>query len=69
MAPAGTSPDIVDKIAAEMRRAVVDRSFVERLDSYGADPLGNTPQQFAAMIRSDLAMWAGEVKALGLSHN
>jgi tripartite-type tricarboxylate transporter receptor subunit TctC len=67
MAPAATPPEIVDKIAAEIWRAVKDPKFIARLDDYGADPLGDTPAQFAAMIASDITMWSDAVKSVGLA--
>ncbi len=58
MAPAGTPKPIIEKIAAEMARATKDANFVGRLASLGADPLGNSPQEFAALIAADLKTWA-----------
>jgi len=66
MAPAGTSRDIVDKIAAEIGRAVKDRPFAARLEQYGADPLGNTPAEFSAMVAADTVLWADTIQSLGL---
>ena len=66
MAPAGTPRDIVDKIAAEIGRAVKDRQFAARLEQYGADPLGNTPEEFTAMVAADTVLWADTVQSLGL---
>ncbi|HEY3148658.1 MAG TPA: tripartite tricarboxylate transporter substrate-binding protein [Dongiaceae bacterium] len=66
MAPTGTPKDIIDKIAAEIGRAVKDPQFVARLDQYGADPLGNTPAEFSAMLAADAALWAGTIQSLGL---
>jgi tripartite-type tricarboxylate transporter receptor subunit TctC len=66
VAPAATPKEIVDKIAAEIARAVKDPQFVARLDQYGADPLGNTPEEFGAMIAAETALWADTVKSLGL---
>jgi tripartite-type tricarboxylate transporter receptor subunit TctC len=66
MAPAGTPHDIVDKIAAEVGRAVKDPQFAARLDQYGADPLGNTPAEFSAMVAADTALWADTIQSLGL---
>jgi tripartite-type tricarboxylate transporter receptor subunit TctC len=66
MAPAATPKEIVDKIAAEIARAVKDPQFVARLNQYGADPLGNTPEEFSAMIAAETALWADTVKSLGL---
>jgi tripartite-type tricarboxylate transporter receptor subunit TctC len=66
MAPAGTPKPIVDQVAGEIARAVKDPKFVERLGSFGADPLGNSPAEFAAMIAADLALWADAVRLAGL---
>jgi tripartite-type tricarboxylate transporter receptor subunit TctC len=66
MAPAGTPKEIVDKIAAEVARAVKDPQFVARLEQMGADPLGNSPEEFRTMIATDTALWADTVHSLGL---
>jgi len=66
MAPAGTPRDIVDKIAAEIGRAVKDRQLAARLEQYGADPLGNTPAEFSAMVAADTVLWADTIQSLGL---
>jgi tripartite-type tricarboxylate transporter receptor subunit TctC len=66
MAPAGTPKEIIAKMAAEIGRAVKDPAFVARLDQMGADPLGNTPEEFSAMIATETALWADTVKSLGL---
>jgi tripartite-type tricarboxylate transporter receptor subunit TctC len=66
LAPAGTPKDIVNKIASEMVRASKDRQFVARLEQYGADPLINTPEEFAALIAADLATWSDVIKSTGL---
>jgi tripartite-type tricarboxylate transporter receptor subunit TctC len=66
MAPAGTPRDIVNKVAGEMGRAAKDPQFVARLEQYGADPLSNTPEEFAALIAADLAVWSDVIKSTGL---
>jgi tripartite-type tricarboxylate transporter receptor subunit TctC len=66
VAPAGTSREIVDKIAGEIARAAKDPQFAGRLKAAGADPLGNTPTEFAAMIKADTATWADAVAVTGL---
>jgi tripartite-type tricarboxylate transporter receptor subunit TctC len=53
-------------IAAEIGRAVKDRQFAARLEQYGADPLGNTPAEFSAMVAADTALWADTIQSLGL---
>src|SRR5205823_54656 len=66
MAPAGTPQSIIDKTAAEIAQAAKDAKFVERLAGLGADPLGNTPGEFAALIASDLKLWSEAVAAAGI---
>jgi tripartite-type tricarboxylate transporter receptor subunit TctC len=66
MAPAGTPKEIVGRIAAEIARAVKDPPFIARLEQYGADPLGNSPEEFAALIAADTAQWAEVIKSTGL---
>jgi tripartite-type tricarboxylate transporter receptor subunit TctC len=66
VAPAGTPRDIVDKIAGEIRRATDGPDFAGRLKGAGANPLGNTPDEFAAMIKVDIATWAEAVALTGL---
>jgi tripartite-type tricarboxylate transporter receptor subunit TctC len=66
MAPAGTPKPIIDKMAAVIANACKDKAFVAKLASLGADPLGNTPEQFAKLIASDLKTWTAAVKAAGL---
>lgn len=65
-APAGTPREIVDKIAGEIGRAVKDPQFADRLKAAGANPLGNTPDEFATMIKADTAIWADAVAVTGL---
>ncbi len=66
VAPAGTPRDIVDKIAGEIRRATDDPDFAGRLKGAGANPLDNTPDEFADMIKVDIATWAEAVALTGL---
>jgi tripartite-type tricarboxylate transporter receptor subunit TctC len=65
MAPAGTPKDIVDRIAKEVARGVKEPKVAERLVGSGVEPLGNSPEEFAATIATDIAMWAGAVKLAG----
>ena len=65
VAPAGTSKAIIDRLAKEVARAVRDPRVAERLANFGVHPLGNTPEQFAAQIDADIALWATAVKIAG----
>jgi len=66
MAPAGTPAAIIDRMAQEVARAVKDPKFIERLAADGFDPLGNRPDQFAAMIAEDIPFWADAVRFAGM---
>lgn len=66
MGPAGLPRPIVDKIAKEMAAAVKGREFSQRLDKFGVDPLGNTPEEFSKMIAADVATWATALEAAGI---
>lgn len=67
VAPANTPRPIIDALAREIGRAVKDPPFVERLKGFGVEPLGNTPDEFAAMIKNDINTWADAVKVAGLA--
>ena len=64
-APAGTPAPIVAKLNAQIVKSLALPDVRERLTSLGADPVGNTPEQFAAYIKAEIAKWAPIVKASG----
>src|SRR5262249_6717064 len=66
MAPAGTPKEIVGRIALEVSRAVKDPKSAALLTASGVDPLGSTPEEFAAMIAADIPLWAEAVKIAGV---
>ncbi len=65
LAPAGTPREIVKKIHDDAVTIIRRPDFLERLDKDGIDPVANTPEEFAAQIRIDLARWAKIVEAAG----
>src|SRR5262249_55299633 len=65
MAPAGTPREIVKKIHDDAVTVIRRPDFLERLDRDGIEPVGNTPEQFAAEIKADIARWEKVVKAAG----
>jgi len=64
-APAGTPRDIVARVSGEIAKIVRTPQVHERLAGLGATPVGNTPEEFAAYNRSELAKWEKIVKASG----
>jgi tripartite-type tricarboxylate transporter receptor subunit TctC len=65
LAPAGTPKDIVNKLHQEIAKALATPAMKEKLLAQGAEPVGNTPEQFAAYIQSETAKWAKVVKDSG----
>lgn len=64
-APAGTPKAVVERIAAEGNKVMADPALVERLAGQGAEPAPSTPEQLAKLLRDDLKLWQGIVKASG----
>jgi tripartite-type tricarboxylate transporter receptor subunit TctC len=65
-APVGTPPAIVERLRAEVRRAVAAPETARLWAQQGAEP-GNVPDdRLDAFVREETARWTGEVKALGL---
>lgn len=63
VAPAGTSPDIVNKINRDVTKVISDRAFAEKyLAAQGLEPIIGTPQQFSTFIRAETAKWGKFVK-------
>ena len=61
--PAAVSKDIVHKLNVEMVKAIRQADAKEKVASVGADIVGNTPEEFAAFIRSETEKYARIVKA------
>ena len=57
LAPAGTPKAIVQKLSGETARILKIPEVNERLSGLGATPVGSTPEEFAAFIRSEQAKW------------
>ena len=62
VAPAGVSKDIVTRLHGETVKALQLADVKERLAQNGADPVGNSPDEFAAFIRNERAKYARIVK-------
>jgi tripartite-type tricarboxylate transporter receptor subunit TctC len=64
-APAGTPKPIVDRLNAEMARIITDPAVQERLIQQGIDPVHGSPEDLAALQKTDLAKWRIAVEAAG----
>jgi tripartite-type tricarboxylate transporter receptor subunit TctC len=66
LAPAKTPPAIVNKLSKEISRLLHQPDVKEKLAADGADAVGNTPEQFGAHIKSEVAKYGKLVKQIGL---
>ena len=66
LAPAKTPPVIVARLNKEIARILHQPDVKEKLAADGADAVGNTPEQFGAHIRSEVAKYGKLVKQIGL---
>jgi tripartite-type tricarboxylate transporter receptor subunit TctC len=66
LAPAGTPREIVARLHAEIARALRAPDVRERLAADGAEPVGSSPEEFAAFIRSEIDKWARVASAAGI---
>jgi len=66
LAPAATPRPVIGRLHAEAVKALRLPDVVERLSGQGAEPVGNTPEDFSAFIRSEIDKWANLVKAANM---
>jgi tripartite-type tricarboxylate transporter receptor subunit TctC len=66
IAPAGTPRQIVDRIAAEVKKALADPTMKDRLAEQGIVAVGNTPDEFRAFVAEDVARWAKVIQDAGI---
>ena len=64
--PAGMPADAVAKVHAAAVKALATPQVRERFASLGVQPVGDTPEQFGAVIREDLARWSRVIKSAGV---
>ena len=64
-APGATPAAVVRKINQDVNELLRNKEVIEKFAAQGADPLARQPEQFAAMLKADLATWAEVVKTSG----
>jgi tripartite-type tricarboxylate transporter receptor subunit TctC len=65
LGPANLPKDMVAKLNADINKALKDPDLQKKMAAQGADVLGGTPEQFAKLIRDDIARWGPIVKESG----
>ena len=66
IAPGGTPKVVVDRLHAEIVRIIKTPEMQKNLATQGAEPVGNTPEQFGALIMAEHAKWADLIKRTGI---
>ncbi|HUN68377.1 MAG TPA: tripartite tricarboxylate transporter substrate binding protein [Burkholderiales bacterium] len=66
LAPKATPRAIVERLQREIAAVLAEPEVRERYAVLGIEPVGNTPDEYAAQIRADLAQWGPIVKRAGI---
>jgi tripartite-type tricarboxylate transporter receptor subunit TctC len=66
LVPAATPRDIIDKLAAAVIRAARSPETRQRLLDQGAEPIGNTPEEFTRLLRAEVGRWIEVVRVSGI---
>jgi tripartite-type tricarboxylate transporter receptor subunit TctC len=67
VAPAGTSPEIVDKLNAVVNHALRQKDFVDKLRASGAEVYGGTPAAYGSFLQSEQVRWKGVIRQAGIT--
>jgi len=66
LAPAATPKAIVAQVSRDANRVLGEREVRERMAAMGAEPAGNSPEEFAGFIRADQAKWSKLMREAGI---
>jgi len=66
VAPAGTPSAIVNKLRAELARAVKSADIIKRFTDEGGEAIGSTPEQFRRLIAAEIPRWRKAAKDAGV---
>ena len=62
LAPAGTPPDALERLHKEIVRAIANPRVVQQFKNLDIEPTDSTPQEFAALIKSEMEKWSKVIK-------
>jgi tripartite-type tricarboxylate transporter receptor subunit TctC len=65
LVPANAPREVVNTLAAAIRKAAQSPDIRKRLADQGAEPVGNSPEQFTKLLREEVTRWAEVVKISG----
>ncbi len=67
MAPAGTPAAVIGRLHQALTKSLAIPEVRERIVGLGADPVGSSPEEFAAFIRKEFATWSKVIKEVGIT--
>ena len=65
-APAGTPPEIVNRLSAEVRKALAKPEVKERIAGFAAEATPSTPEQLGVFVKNQLTTWGRRIKDAGI---
>jgi tripartite-type tricarboxylate transporter receptor subunit TctC len=65
-APAGTPPDVIQEVNRLVVKIVMLPDVKEKLAALGVEPVGSSPEQLAAFLRSEMEKWSKAIRAAGI---
>ena len=66
LAPARTPPAVIARLHAEIVKILADPALRARLADQGFEPLGNSPEEFGAYIKSEITKWGKAIRDAGI---
>ena len=66
LAPAGTPKENIARLHSEIAKGIATPEMKERITTLGAEPVGNSPEQFSAFMREEVQKWGDVVRRLGI---
>jgi tripartite-type tricarboxylate transporter receptor subunit TctC len=67
LAPARTPPEAIAALNAAVNRVLAQPTVRDRFAALGAEPVGGTPQELAAMVLEEIERWRGVIQAQGIT--
>jgi tripartite-type tricarboxylate transporter receptor subunit TctC len=66
LAPSGTPAALIDKLHRETVQILAMSDMRKRFEQMNIEPIGNSPEEFSAVIAKELPKWAKVIKAAGI---
>jgi tripartite-type tricarboxylate transporter receptor subunit TctC len=67
MAPAGTPAPVISRLHQAIAKSLANAEAKERILALGADPVGSSPEEFAAFVKKEFATWSKVIKEVGIT--